>query len=185
LAVDTPWSLSSDAFERLLAVLADDRDAAADAYQQLRARVVGLQRWWGAADPETLADQTLDRAAKKLQQGAEVSRTDFSAYVRGVARMVFYEQARQPRHVGIDFEPVAPVAVGDERPANCLDECLAALPAGDRRLVLRYYDAGPSQIQARQRLARELGVSPTALRIRTHRIRVRLEQCMTACMQRP
>jgi DNA-directed RNA polymerase specialized sigma24 family protein len=185
VALDTPWSLSSGAFERLLAILADDRDAAADAYQHLRARVVGLQRWWGAADPEALADVTLDRAAKKLEQGIDVDRAGFGAYVRGVARMVFYEAARQPKHVAIEVEPAVDVPIGDDRPARCLDKCLATLSGDDRQLVLKYYDGGANQIMARRRLARDLGVSPTALRIRTHRIRVRLEQCVGTCLQRP
>lgn len=184
VAIDSPWSLSSGAFERLLSILADDRDAAADAYQQLRVRIVGLQRWWGATDPESLADLTLDRAAKKLEQGVDVTRCDFGAYVRGVARMVYYEAARQPKHVGIDVDPMADIPIGDDHVATCLDRCLDSLSAEDRRLVLRYYD-GADQIATRRRLAREMGVSATALRIRTHRIRLRLEQCLGRCVERP
>jgi DNA-directed RNA polymerase specialized sigma24 family protein len=35
----------------------------------------------------------------------------------------------------------------------------------------------------RRGLARELGVSLTALRIRMHRLRQRLELCVTGCME--
>lgn len=177
------WLLTSGAFDRLLAILDEDRDAAAVAYGQLRQRVVGLLRWWGAADPDGLADLTLDRAARKLHEGASVERSDFGAYVRGVARMVFYEAARQPGPVGLDHEPREDTAAAEQAPLDCLDECLAALEAGDRRLVLRYYD-GRDQSTERRQLAGEMGISSTALRLRTHRLRKRLEGCVSSCLKR-
>ena len=162
-------------------MLADDRDTAAEAYGQLRTRITGLLRWWGAADAETLADLTLDRAARKLQEGASVERGDFGAYVRGVARMVFYEASRTPAPVLLEKEPVAGEAAADHASLDCLDGCLETLSADDRKLVLRYY-GGSNQIEIRRDLSREMGISPTALRIRTHRVRVRLESCVTACV---
>ena len=183
MARDSGWTLSATAFDRLLAILDDDRDAAAEAYGQLRHRVVGLLRWWGAVDPDALADLALDRAARKLQEGASVEREDFGAYVRGIARMVFYEAARKPAPVMLEHDPVAERQHTDETPFACLDECLGTLSADDRRLVLRYYE-GANQVAVRQELARQLNVSPTALRIRTHRLRVRLESCVTSCVHR-
>jgi DNA-directed RNA polymerase specialized sigma24 family protein len=181
--VDSPWTLSGAAFDRLLAMLADDREAAAEAYGQLRTRVAGLMRWWGAGDPDTLADLALDRAARKLHEGADVERSDLGAYVRGVARLVYYEAARAPAPVALEREPIADDQAMDQAPLDCLDECLATLTAGDRSLVLRYYDRG-NQIAMRRTLAEELGISPTALRIRTHRVRTRLEACVMSCVQR-
>jgi DNA-directed RNA polymerase specialized sigma24 family protein len=182
LTPDSEWVLTNVAFDRLLAILDEDRDAAAVAYGQLRQRVVGLLRWWGAADPDGLADLTLDRAARKLHEGASVERGDFGAYVRGVARMVFYEAARQPRPVDIDREPLVDTAA-EQAPLDCLDECLATLEAEDRRLVLRYYDGRDPSTERRQ-LAGEMGISSTALRLRTHRLRNRLEGCVSTCLKR-
>jgi DNA-directed RNA polymerase specialized sigma24 family protein len=183
LALDSGWTLSAGAFEQLLAILDDDREAAAEAYGQLRQRIVGLHRWWGAADPDALADLTLDRAARKLHEGASVERGDFGAYVRGVARMVFLEAARQPGTVALDREPIAEEAIANDAPLQCLDGCLGNLTAEERRLLLRYYD-GEHVIATRQDLARQMGISPTALRIRTHRLRLRLEDCVSACLRR-
>jgi DNA-directed RNA polymerase specialized sigma24 family protein len=177
LPANPEWTLSSGAFDRLLGILDADRDAAAVAYGELRQRVAGLHRWWGADDPDGLADLTLDRVARKLHEGVAIERGVFGAYVRGVARMVFYEAARQPRPVALEREPLAESPFVDEAPFECLDECLALLDPADRRLVLRYYD-GRSQIAERRQLARELGISPTALRLRTHRLRLRLERCV-------
>ena len=181
--MESRWTLTPAAFEGLLSFLASDRDHAAAAYGELRQRIVGLHRWWGAADPETLADLTLDRAARKLQEGASVERGDFGAYVRGVARMVFFEAARQPAPLVLDREPIAEVESGNETALRALDDCLATLSPDDRRLVLRYYDGG-NQIAVRQRLAGELNLTPSALRLRTHRIRLRLEDCVSSRLRR-
>jgi DNA-directed RNA polymerase specialized sigma24 family protein len=167
--------------ERLLTILDDDRESAAAAYTELRVRLTSLLRWWGAVDPETLADHAFDRAARKLQEGAAVERTHFGAYLRGVARMVFYEASRQPQMIPLDRDPEADSEVADQAPLDCLDRCLGTLSVEDRRLVLRYYD-GANQIATRQKLAQELGISSTALRIRTHRLRTRLEGCVSACL---
>ena len=185
------WTLSADAFERLLAALNSDRERAAIEYEQLRHRIIGLLRWWGALQPEELADETLDRVARKLEEGASVVECSLGAYVRGVARMVFYESTRQAAGAPIDREPVVlpdhvdPSRRSDdaeaEQASECLDRCLASLDAADRTLLLRYYDAGKAA-DVRRRLADELGISVTALRIRTHRLRAQVERGMTACL---
>ena len=181
--MESSWTLSTAAFEGLLSFLADDRDQAAVAYGELRHRIVSLHRWWGAADPDSLADLTLDRAARKLQEGASVERGDFGAYVRGIARMVFFEAARQPAPLALERDPIAETETTNEAELRALDACLGALTPDDRRLVLRYYD-GASKIAARQQLARELGLTPAALRLRTHRIRARLEDCVSSRLRR-
>jgi len=172
--------VSPGAFERLLTALNADRDRAADAYEHLRERTTGLLRWWGATDAEDLADVTLDRVARKLEEGATIAEGSFGAYVRGVARMIFYEAQRRPKLQAGDAAHLAPPPASDHELLGCLDSCLDALSAGDRSLVLRYYgDGKPSEV--RRRLGVELGVSMTALRIRAHRLRLQLERCVSGC----
>lgn len=180
-----PWKLTEAAFERLLAALDDDRERAGLAYEQLRHRVIGLLQWWGASGAEDLADETLDRVARKLEEGAVVAQGSLGAYVRGVARMIFYESSRVPRGPLPDGElAAAPASEDAEAPLLCLDRCLASLEPDERKLVLRYYEDG-KKAEVRRNLARELDISPTALRIRTHRLRERLEGCVTACLGKP
>ena len=178
------WTLSPEAFERLLAALSSDRERAAIEYEQLRHRIIGLLRWWGASQSEELADETLDRVARKLEEGASVGDCSLGAYVRGVARLVFYESTRQPAASPLAHEPAVPESVDDvEAASQCLDRCLGALNVHDRTLLLRYYDSGKAA-QVRKRLADELGISVTALRIRTHRLRAQVERGMSACLGR-
>jgi DNA-directed RNA polymerase specialized sigma24 family protein len=178
-----PRPLTSEALESLLAALDPDRERAAIAYEQLRTRVTGLLRWWRAARPEELADETLDRVARKLAEGAAIGEGSFGAYVRGVGRMVFYESTREPHLAEMRIDPpgIEPPEAA-EAAADCLDRCLSLLPAADRTVLLRYYDGGKAA-EVRRVLAREAGVSPTALRVRTHRLRIQVERCVTACME--
>ena len=64
---------------------------------------------------------------------------------------------------------------------HCLDRCLGELPEADRRLALRYYG---SSAEDRRRIAAALEISMNALRLRTLRLRSRLEECLTSCLER-
>lgn len=172
--------VSPDAFERLLIALDADRDRAGAAYQRLRGRTAGLLRWWGATDADDLADRTLDRVARKLEEGAVIADGSFAAYVRGVARMIFYESLRRPQINPADVPYLAPPPSSDPDLLACLESCLDALDPVERRTVLRYYGDGKLS-DVRRRLGEELGVTMTALRIRAHRLRVQLERCVSSC----
>ena len=179
----TGWQITPAAFDRLLGALHADREQAALAYEGLRRRTLGLLQWWGASPVEDLTDRVFDRVARKLEEGAVIPDGSLGAYVRGVARMVFYESTRTPRPSLPGREPIASMPADDaDAPHACLDSCLASLPQADRQLALRYYGDGPRP-EMRRRLADELGVSMTALRVRTHRLRERLEGCVTGCVE--
>jgi DNA-directed RNA polymerase specialized sigma24 family protein len=179
--------LTGPAFERLLETLDNNTDRAADAYRLLHERITGLLRWWGAAHPEELADETLDRVARKLDEGVTIASGALGAYVRGVARLIYYEASRKETAVSLDSTAEL-VAIPDdqqrERSLSCLDRCLELLPAEDRSLVLRYYsEHGSRKIDSRREMANASGVSVNALRIRMHRIRERLERCVRGCTE--
>jgi DNA-directed RNA polymerase specialized sigma24 family protein len=180
---DRGWALTAEALERLLTALDPDRERAAESYERLRDRVIGLLRWWGADEADALADTTLDRVARKLEEGAAIAPGSVGAYVRGVARMVFLESARHARMQATAGLPPWESTEAQETAAACMDRCLARLEDGDRLLVLRYYAEGRASA-VRRKLADELGISATALRIRVHRLRERLEQCVSSCLDR-
>jgi len=164
-----------------LTVLDADGERAAQAYEQLRERTIGLLHWWGAADAEDLADLTFDRVARKLEEGATVPPASLPAYVRGVARMIYYESLRRPQVAAQDLAYLAPPPAANQDALGCLDACLNKLTEADRAVVLRYYDEGKAAT-VRKTLAAELGTSLTALRIRAYRIRANLERCLQGCL---
>jgi DNA-directed RNA polymerase specialized sigma24 family protein len=179
-------SISPTGLARLLARLDANSERAAAEYENLRRTLVKFFDWRGAWSPEDCADVTVDRLARRLEENIEV--LDVRNYALGVARLVFLERQRQPRHASIDEHPdlldrpAAPATVQDSRP-ECLDKCLAQLPDEARSLILEYY-AGErrAKIVNRQRLATEHGLSENALRSRTRRLRERLEACVRGCV---
>lgn len=186
-------ALPDGPFEALLGRLAPDRDAAGVRYEELRLRLVSVFEYRRCPHPEELADETLDRAARKLWElGDRFSGGDPARYVFGVAWNIARESFRRPAAVSLPngFETRAhanaePPDEGAERAAACLDRCLQHLAAGDRDLVLGYHEgARGARIDRRAGLARELGLTPNALRLRIHRLTTRLRQCVEACVAR-
>lgn len=136
---------------------------------------------------EELADETLDRVSRKLAGGEVIRAPDIGPYVLGVGRNVLREAWAKPaREVPLpdDHEPPAPAPAedGEHEPdprSSALTDCLQRLPPEHRQLLLDYYQGSHgAQIPLRKSLADRLGVGKNALRIRVHRLRARLEECV-------
>lgn len=194
-----PWRLDKQGFDALLDALAavsKNRDDASRRYSALRGRLSRFFEWNGADQPDELADQTLDRLARRIstQDGSlgEVI-LDPEKYAVGIARLVLREtwrrQQRAERVLAVVSMNLEAQGQRDsariEALAALLDECLMALPPESRSMIERYYCAeGDNQIEARQRLAAELGISNNALRNRAMRIRAELEESARARQSR-
>jgi DNA-directed RNA polymerase specialized sigma24 family protein len=182
--------LTAQALSRLLARLDDDPQRAGEAYEGLRRILVKFFDWRGAIRPDECADETIDRLARRLDEGAVVD--DPRGFARGIARLVLLESWRRPEaRARYEDESalarlpaqVAPAAADTEPRAACLASCLDELPPEGRRLILGYYAAeGRIKIEARKRMAESLGLTETALRSRAQRIRDRLERCIDRCI---
>ena len=186
MAMAVRWELTASALERLLARLDVDPARAADAYEALRLSLTRFFDWRGAHFPDECADETLNRLARRLDEGAAVA--DIRSFALGIARLVRLEQARSPqvRQDALDEEWIGPPLTTDHGPEphlhECLETCLASLPADARTLILEYYqDQRRQKIDRRVRLATQLGLSANALRSRAQRVRDRLERCVRAC----
>ncbi len=184
--------LTSEGFEALLSQLAPERERAGELYETIRHKLVRLFEWRGCISPEDLADETINRVARRLAEGVELRSNDPYGYFCGVAHLVYKEVLRRASResralASADWPP--PAAEKDE-PSDirleCLRRCLAQLPPDQHDLVLRYHqgksDQGESNIRNRQELAREAGIPMNALRIRVHRVRRKLESCVHACL---
>lgn len=182
------WVMTQGAFDLLLASLDPDRELAGQKYVRLRLKLVKYFEWRGAAFPDREADVTINRVARRIEEGQEVH--SLSAYCYGVARLVFSEalrtQQKEREALGCapSVEAQEPEADLDaEVRRACLDRCLQALPRENRDLIIGYYDDEKGRkIERRKHLAARLGIPLNALRIRAHRIRVSLEACMRECV---
>jgi DNA-directed RNA polymerase specialized sigma24 family protein len=180
-------ALSREAFEALLARLDPDPERAGERYEDVRLRLVKFFQWRQAASPEDLADETIDRVSQRLREDGTIQPQNWPAYFHGFARNMlrehWKEQARhRPPPLRLATEPAVE---GDsrERRLECLDRCLAALSEDSRALVLEYYQLQRgAQIEHRKHVAEEHGIPLNALRLRVHRIRLRLEVCVRGCV---
>ena len=181
---DNEQSSARPGWHRLLARLDPDVDRAAAAYEQLRRALEKFFDWRGVWSADECADETLDRLARRLDEGIDID--DVRNYAYGIARLVLLEWQRRPSSVWIEpaTELAAPVPVADgtDQLRECFDICLAALPEDSRALVLEYYVADErKKIVNRRRLAQSFGISDNALRSRVQRVRDRLERCVLKC----
>ena len=179
------WTLTRDAFDLLLAQLDADRQAAGTKYEVLRRKLIKFFEWRGCSFPEDLADNTLNRVARSLETGEKIH--NLTAYCVGVARRVVLESLRarqyeREAHRSASDSRAQPTHEADQL-RECLERCLQKLSPDNLDLILKYYQEDRSaKIEARRDLAAQLGIPLNALRIRAHRIRVRLEDCVQDCM---
>jgi DNA-directed RNA polymerase specialized sigma24 family protein len=184
-----PRALDSDEFEALLRQLGSDREQAGHAYEELRRRLVTVFAYRGCVAPDVLADETLDRVARKVSEAASADWRDLRPFVFGVAWNVARESFRTMRTVSVDEldpadtrRPGTSIAV--ERRHACLDSCLTRLRSDERRLVLDYFQADRQEkIAIRSAMATRLRITPNALRIRVHRVTATLAACMRQCLE--
>lgn len=149
---------------------------AADRYEQLRWRLVRLFQWERCTDPETLADEALDRLARRLAESEPVERIE--SYLFGIARLLLREEAARSIRERTKLAEFARAHVRLSLPAaddlaERLNHCVAKLEPDQRRLLLTYY-----QDKQREKLAESLGLQMNALRNRALRLREKLEKCV-------
>lgn len=176
------------AFRRFLQWLDAGVDSGGQNYLEMHRRLVTYFDRKNCLAPRELADETLSRAARRLEQEGTITGTTPAQYCYIMARFVFLEHHRQRALLPIaDNEPAISPATEDVsdnrvRMLDCLEQCLSRLDPDQRALILEYYQGQQRvKIAARRELAARLGVTMNALSIRACRIRDRLEECVRAC----
>jgi RNA polymerase sigma factor (sigma-70 family) len=185
--------VTQQAFDQLLNWLDTDRDCAGSKYEKIRTRLIKIFTCRGCADADDLADETINRVTAKLSEIAESYSGDPALYFYGVAQNVHLEYSRKKPLIqqtsqlerepgGQTPWPSEPVEDVEQEYA-CLEKCMDDLPPENRRLVLEYYqEEKRAKIDHRRMLADQLGIALNALRIRAHRIRSQLQQCVESCL---
>ena len=141
---------------------------------------------------DDLADETLNRVTRRLEEEGRITDSPPARYCYIVAKFVLLEHLRDPevrriRDVDVPERAGDPVrdpgdSADEERVAACLDRCLRALEPDNRTLILDYYRHEPrTKIERRRLLAASLGLTANALAIRACRLRDKLERCVSAC----
>jgi len=182
------WTLTRSALDKLLGCLSDKPELAAERYEDLRRTLCKFFEWRGASFPEECTDETLNRVARKLEEGLIIQ--NISSYSYGIARLVFLEWAKQPdrKQVSLDELSATPAAsepIAEESlELECFDKCLKDLSAESREIIIDYYsEEKRAKIDNRNRLAARLGIPINALRSRAQRTRQKLEGCIMECLK--
>ena len=167
----------------MLTWLDSDREQAALTYERIRGALIKIFTGRSCVEPEDLADETINRVARKLKEIEKDFSGDRARYFFGVANKVHLEHLRRKIPQAMPQSPSEPNRI--ELEYNCLERCIERLSKEDRNLLLRYHGAdGRAETELRRALAAELGIAPNALRIRVHRIRVGLKECVEKCIER-
>jgi len=195
------WTPNPQAFRQFLNWLDEGVDSNGERYLEMRRRLGRYFDRRNCSSPGDLADETLNRVARKLEEKGEIVGATPAHYCYIVAKFVFLEFGRRSEHnqTSLDDNPgasrvMAGLAVpsqpdddtlAKEKLFDCLERCLGKLQSEDREMILDYYRGEQrAKIERRSNLAARLGLTMNALSIRACRLRSKLEICVSACAQR-
>jgi len=191
--------LTQSAFRRLLVWFDEGTNSGGQKYEDLRRKLILYFDRRNCLSPEDLADETLNRVARRLEEAGSITNIEPAKFCFIKAREVLLEYWRNPERNRIELDdPKAPTpaarntsAAGNpnfqweekEKGLECLDQCLQRLEPEDRDLIIRYYYGEKRiKIDNHQKMARQLGISDKTLALRALRIRKRLEVCVNKCI---
>jgi RNA polymerase sigma factor (sigma-70 family) len=187
------WTTTASAFQRLLHWLDGKTNSDGQKYLEMRRRLVAYFERKSCLTPDDLADETLNRVARRLEEEDISEAEDPAKYCYIVARFVFLEHLRSSRREDALANDLmrsaeATTAIFDQARdeenimLSCLEECIKKLEPESRQIIHGYYVGKEREkIQNRRSLAQTLGITPNALSIRACRIRARLEKCVREC----
>jgi RNA polymerase sigma factor (sigma-70 family) len=180
--VKREWVLSQEAFDAFLAWLDPDRDRAGEKYEEIRRKLIRIFAHRGCSIAEELTDEAINRVSRKVPDIAGTYVGDPALYFYGVAQNIFLEHVKKKP----DPKPVPPPEPAEEVERNyaCLDHCMEGLDGVSRELILKYYQQEKrAKIDHRKELADRLGITLNSLRMRVHRIKAILQQCVGECLK--
>ena len=192
------WALNPEAFRQFLSWLDEGVDSGGERYLEMRRRLARYFDRRNCTSPDDLADETLNRVARKLEEKGEIVGTSPGHYCYIVAKFVLLEFRRRAelKHPSLEQLSGSGQSIGSligtarpdielearEKLFDCLERCLSKLQADDRGLIVEYYRGEQrAKIERRSELAARLGLTMNALSIRACRIRSKLEICVSTC----
>ena len=178
--------ISQDSFEELLNWLDTDREQAGRKYESIRSRLINIFYARGCHIAEELADETIDRVARKVETLLGNYQGEPALYFYAVAKKILLEYSRKPKPVEL------PAVIADEKSSGesvetyseCLEKCLQTFIPVQREFITRYYqEEKRAKLEERKKLEQELGISTEALRTRVFRMRRILQKCVISCVE--
>jgi DNA-directed RNA polymerase specialized sigma24 family protein len=193
------WLLTESSFRQLLNWLDEAVDSGGEKYLEMRRRLVAYFDRKNCNSPDELADETLNRVARRLEEEGSIDSSSPAHYCYIVAKFVFLEYLRRTERSSLGIDEVSPPSnptlsppaileqrnevENEEKRLNCLEQCLKDLELQNRELIIRYYQGDQrAKIENRRAIAVAAGITMNALGIRVCRIRNKLEACVCKCL---
>lgn len=187
------FTLTQEDFEALLGWLSENRAEAGRQYELIRDGLVRFFRFRGCADPNALADETINRAAAKISTFDDSKNIKPLTYFYGFASNVFFEYSKtiRNREFSLDSDDLSSArnlraeTAATNLAGDCLENCLLKLPREESALVIEYYGKDKSEkFEERRKLADALNLKMPALHTRVFRIRNMLRECVKNCVKK-
>lgn len=176
--------LMPENFNDLLNWFSADREIAGEKYEEIRNGLIRFFYFKGCAEAEELADETINRVAKKLQV------LDLSNNVKpinlfyGFASKIYLEYFNRIKKSEIEFNPdlhSLPPSSENTR-QKCLEHCLTKLPDNGGDLIVEYFTFEKAKkTEHRRQLAEKLQMEMGAFHTKIHRLKTILRQCIEKC----
>lgn len=191
-------TLTPRSFQGLLSWLDEGTNSDGQKYLEMRRRLVVYFDRKNCSAPDELADETLNRVARRLEEEGVIESEAPARYCYIVARFVFMEHLRGAQQANALRYKIWRESHGTDlalsgadndqeikdKMLNCLEQCRDKLEPLNREVVIRYYiGKGRVKIENRRALAEELGITQNALTVRACRIRDKLEDCVRRCVR--
>ncbi len=181
--------LGKEEFEALLSLLSDEREEAGERYESIRRGLIRFFEFKGCADPMSLADETINRVAAKLEGFDRSRQTKPESYFYGFAANILREYKRSAVRETVledtNYTDAGHPGANSDRESGltCLDKCLERLRDDDKKLIAEYYAyERQEKLAHRQELAERMGCGPGALYTRVFRIKKTLRKCVEKCV---
>lgn len=184
--------MTSEAFHNLLRWLGDGAVSEGQKYLEIRQRLANYFDRKNCLSPDELADETLNRIARRIEEEGRIESETPAKYCYITARFVFQEHLRgiEKHSISIDLikaEKLSKKNEDEEKESKekmlvCLEKCVGELDETSQEMIVKYYYGKERvKIENRRTLAEKLGISSNALAIRACRIRDKLEICVKKC----
>ena len=186
------WVVSESSFQSLLKWIDEGKDSAGERYLELYRRLVNYFDRKNCLNPNDLADETLNRVARRLEEEGKIESETPAKYCYITAKFVFLETLRSKEKHNVAIDAVIENKLGGDDSMDqsekeigfeCLEQCAGKLEDANREIIFGYYYGEERiKIENRRMLAKKFELSINALSIRACRIREKLRICVKECV---
>lgn len=176
-------------FKGLLKWFSSDEEEAGEKYEKIHNGLRRYFRYRGCTDPDSLADETINRVATKLSELDLTQNTKkvsvFYGFALNIYREYLAKSANREILLNPDLVSQTDVPTESNGKMGCLEKCLSTLSDDEKNLILTYYSKDKGEkIILRKKMAEKIAITTNALHVRIYRIKENLKNCVEDCLKK-